>query len=94
MNVAALLAALRRVTARRPATTTITVTRVVGSHPDPQTGEPVEDTVTVTTDPEPDPATLHLAQIALVMAALAAAAAVVSAVWRTMRSHHLMRRPT
>ena len=86
MNAAALLATLRRLTRRRPATTTITVTRVVGTHPDPETGEPIPDTVTVTTEPpEPDLATYRIARAALAVAALSAAVAVVAATWRTMR---------
>jgi hypothetical protein len=87
IKVAGLIAGLRRLsTRRRTSATTVTVTRVVGTHHDPDTGEPVEDTVTVTTaPPEPDLAAYRLARAALAVAAVAAAVAIVSAVWRVMR---------
>ena len=85
MSAAAALATLRRMLRRHPASTTITVTRVVGVHPDPDTGEPVEDKVTVTTAPDADTETVRLAQIALAVSALAAMVAIVAAAWHTMR---------
>lgn len=85
MSIAALLLAVKRLTGRRDSQTTITVTRVVGTHPDPETGEPVEDKVIVTTAPEPDTETVRLAQIALIVSAFAAAVAIVATAWHTMR---------
>lgn len=85
MSAAAVLATVRRMLRRHPATTTVTVTRVVGHHVD-DAGEPVPDTVVVTTsEPEPDTAAHKLARAALGVALIAVTLAAAGVTWRILR---------
>ena len=85
MSAAAVLATVRRMLRRHPATTTVTVTRVVGSHVD-DAGEPVPDTVVVTTrEPEPDTAAHKVARLALGLSLIAVTVAAAGITWRILR---------
>lgn len=81
----AVAAMLRRIVRKQPGSTTVTVTKVTGAHTDEQ-GEPVPETVVVTTaEPEHDTAAHKMARTALVVASLSVALAVSTIAWRVIR---------
>ena len=85
LSAAAVLATVRRMLRRHPASTTVTVTRVVGGQVT-DAGEPVPDTVVVTTrEPEPDTAAHKLARAALGVALIAVALAAAGVTWRILQ---------
>lgn len=89
----AIAALLRRIVRKQPGATTVTITKVTGAHTDEE-GEPVPETVVVTTA-EPaalvDTAAHKLARTALIVASVGVALAAFTIAWRAMRHelrHH------
>ena len=80
-----LAALLRRITKKNPSSTTITVTRVTGTHTDEETGEEVPDTVIVTTEAPPPVKEYPLAKAAMLVAGVALAFTVSGWILRTLR---------
>lgn len=77
---------LRRLVTKNPSTTTVTVTRVSGSHVDENTGEEVPDTVIVTTEAPAAPPDPHrLTKVALTLSITAITFAVITLTWRIIR---------
>lgn len=87
----ALMSTLRRLMRRQPASTQVTVTRVVGAHVDEE-GDPVPETVVVTTaEPLKDTAAHRVARTALVVSSVALALTTVTIAYRMIRHeirHH------
>jgi len=89
----AIAALLRRILRKQPGATTVTITKVTGAHVDDE-GEPVPETVVVTTA-EPaalvDTAAHKMARTALIVASVGVALAAFTIAWRVMRHeirHH------
>ena len=83
----ALAAMLRRLIRKQPGATTVTITKVTGAHTDEE-GEPVPETVVVTTaEPAmpPDTAAHKMARTAMVVSSVAVALALSTIAWRIIR---------
>jgi len=81
----AIAAMLRRLIRKQPGATTVTITKVTGAHSDEE-GEPVPETVVVTTaEPVLDTAAHKMARTALVIAAVSVALAASTIAWRVVR---------
>lgn len=83
------VARLSRVFGRHPSTTTVTVTRVTGTHQDEETGEEVPDTVIVTTEApvqvrDPNTAVKTVLRVAAVAAVVALSGYVWHLLWEDL----------